>query len=168
MHERNNTCCFTGHRKIPASELDHIKQSLNKALTSLIEKGITCFCAGGALGFDTLAAQTVLSLKEKYPHIQLILVLPCVNQSKSWNDEDKAVYEAIKKQSDEVIYTSEHYFRGCMQVRNRALVDRSCVAVCYLTESTGGTAYTVKYAKKNGLKVINLVQTQTELPLNDT
>lgn len=168
MTDREHTCCFTGHRKIPLSELDCIKQRLEATLVGLIEKGFTHFCAGGALGFDTLAAKQVLSLKEKYPHIQLILILPCVSQSNSWNDEDKEIYEYIKTKSDEIIYTSEHYFRGCMQVRNRALVDNSSVAVCYLCEGTGGTAYTVKYAERKGLKVINLAQTQTELPLNDT
>ena len=34
------------------------------------------------------------------------------------------------------------------------LVDNSNVCVCYLTEDTGGTAYTVNYAIKSGLKVI--------------
>ncbi len=158
MINKERTCCFTGHRKIPFSELDCINQNLEATLIRLIENGITDFCAGGALGFDTLAAKQVLNLKEKYPHIQLILILPCISQSNSWNNEDKAVYEDIKSKSDKIIYTSEHYFRGCMQVRNRALVDNSSVAVCYLSESTGGTAYTVKYAEKKGLTVINLAQ----------
>ena len=36
----------------------------------------------GALGFDTIAAQAVLSVKETYPEVKLILVLPCENQTK--------------------------------------------------------------------------------------
>ena len=40
--------------------------------------------------------------------------------------------------------------------RNRHLVDHSGVCVAYLTESRGGTAYTVDYARKNGVPVINL------------
>lgn len=44
---------------------------------------------------------------------------------------------------------------GYMHKRNRYLVDNSSVCVCYLTEDTGGTAYTVNYAIKSGLKVIN-------------
>ena len=43
-----------------------------------------------------------------------------------------------------------------MHKRNRHLVDHSSICVCYLTEDRGGTAYTVNYAKKQGLKVINL------------
>ncbi len=30
--------------------------------------------------------------------------------------------------------------------------------MCYLTKDTGGTAYTVNYAQKHGLSVINLAE----------
>ncbi len=39
---------------------------------------------------------------------------------------------------------------------NRYLVDNSGVCVCYLTRDAGGTAYTVNYAKRQGLEIINL------------
>ena len=45
-------------------------------LLSRENSGYLYFGAGGALGFDTLAAQTVLDLKKDYPQIKLILVLP--------------------------------------------------------------------------------------------
>lgn len=46
--------------------------------------------------------------------------------------------------------------KSAMHKRNRHLVDHSGVCVAYLTESRGGTAYTVDYARKNGVPVINL------------
>lgn len=42
--------------------------------------------------------------------------------------------------------------------KNRHLVDNSSVCVAHLTRSGGGTAYTVEYAKKHGLKVINIAK----------
>ncbi len=114
------------------------------------------FGAGGALGFDTLAAQCVLSLRKRYPHIKLILVLPCTAQTKGWSKDDIAIYEEIKSQADKVVYTSHDYFRGCMFKRNRHLVNGSSVCIAYLTQEKGGTAYTVNYAKEQGLTVINL------------
>ena len=36
------------------------------------------------------------------------------------------------------------------------MVDNSSVCVCYLNRESGGTAYTVDYARKNGLEIINL------------
>lgn len=53
-------------------------------------------------------------------------------------------------------YTSEEYTRGCMHKRNRHLVDNSSACIAYLTESKGGTAYTVDYAAKHGLTVFNI------------
>ena len=110
------------------------------------------------MGFDTLAAQTVLDLKTDYPQIKLILVLPCLSQTDSWSSEDKDKYEYIKANADKVVYTSREYTKGCMHKRNRHLVDNSSACVCYLTEKTGGTAYTVEYANSKGLFVINTAE----------
>lgn len=129
---------------------------LRETIIKLIEDGYLYFGAGGALGFDTLAAQTILELKTIYPKIKLILVLPCLSQTKGWSARDIEIYEDIKSKADKVVYTSQEYTRGCMHKRNRHLVDNSSVCICYLTESTSGTAYTVDYAKKNNLRVINL------------
>lgn len=127
-------------------------------LESLIEYGYCFFAAGGALGFDTIAAQTVLELKKQHPQIKLILVLPCLSQTKSWSDTDKQIYEQIKGQADKVVYTSQEYTQGCMHKRNRHLVDNSSVCVCYLSKTSGGTAYTVEYARSKGLRIINIAE----------
>lgn len=150
------TCCFSGHRNIPETELYIIQSKLINTIIDLIDNGVIYFAAGGALGFDTLAAQTVLELKKYYKQIKLILVLPCINQPLKWKKEDVETYEKIKQEADEVIYSSEHYFRGCMQKRNRQLADMSKYCICYKTADTGGTAYTVKYAEKKQLEIINL------------
>ncbi len=156
MKLKEHTACFTGHRKIPSEQLDIIALRLKNVIIELIKSGYIRFCVGGALGFDTLAANTVLSLKEDYPEINLILVLPCLSQSDKWDSADKETYEFIKERADEVIYASHERIRGCMHIRNRYLVDNSSACICYLTEKNGGTVYTVKYAKKKNLPVINI------------
>ena len=123
-----------------------------------IEQGYRYFGCGGALGFDTLAAQTVLRLREIYPEIRLILVLPCRDQTRGWKQADVAEYDRIMKAADKVTYTSEQYYSGCMHKRNRHLVDYSSLCICYLTEASGGTAYTVNYAQSQGLKIINIAE----------
>lgn len=65
-------------------------------------------------------------------------------------------YERIKAQADKVVYTAQQYTSGCMHRRNRHLVDNSSVCVCYLTKDSGGTAYTVQYAERQELKIINI------------
>ena len=52
--------CFTGHRQIPASQGRPVVQALRREIGRATGAGFTRFYAGGALGFDTLAALTVL------------------------------------------------------------------------------------------------------------
>lgn len=153
---RSRTCCFTGHRELPLSKREKIAHKLEQTVTALIRSGVRYFGAGGARGFDTLAAQTIIKLRKKYPHIKLILVLPCHSQTRGWREDDIKAYETIKAAADKVKYISEEYTWDCMHKRNRHLVDHSGVCVCYLTESRGGTAYTVNYAKTQRLEVINV------------
>lgn len=152
---KNYTCCFTGHRKI-TSNIFLLKYKLKKAIVSLIEKGVIYFGSGGAIGFDTLAALTVLELKKKYPQIKLIMILPCKNQELKWSEKDKKQYYNLLELCDKKTYVSEYYHRGCMHKRNRYLVDNSRYCIAYLNQNTGGTYYTVNYAIDNHVQVINL------------
>ncbi len=152
---KNRTCCFTGHRNLN-SNTTLLKQKLKLQIIELIKDGYIYFGAGGARGFDTIAAKTILELKSIYPKIKLILVLPCLNQTKGWNKKDIIAFEALKRKADKIKLLSKNYYDGCMQARNRHLVNNSSVCLCYLEKSYGGTFYTVAYAKRNGLKIINL------------
>lgn len=154
---RKKTACFTGHRHIPPEELEGIKGRLEKTIIDLYGKGIIYYGAGGARGFDSLAAETVLRLRDNgYPRLRLILVLPCLNQTKGWRAEDIARYNEIKQQANKTVYTSREYTPGCMYKRNRHLVDNSSVCICYQTQPKGGTAYTVHYARDCGLDILNV------------
>lgn len=149
-------CFFTGHRRIPEGELPELKEKLYNTAEQLISDGITDFYAGGAIGFDTLAALTVLKLRKEYSHIKLHIIAPCENQEKMWSSENKELYRKINEAADEVKFLSPVYFNGCMQVRNRYMADNSSICIAYLKEQTGGTASTVKYAEKQGKIIINL------------
>ncbi len=158
MVEKNKTACFSGHRhlKIDCAEL---RENLEKAITDLIERGVVFFGNGGAIGFDALAAKAVLRLKEDYPHIKLVMVLPCPpeQQSSKWNKTQKRCYYDILKQADKVrILLPEYTTSECLLERNRHLVDNSAYLICYLRQQYGGTFYTVNYAEHKGLNIIRL------------
>ena len=153
-YKRENTCCFTGHRSIPLEHQELICKLIEKTLLEYINNGYSNFCTGGALGFDTLAAQAIINLACTHPHIRLILVLPCQSQARYWSEQDYRVYENIKKQAHEIIYTSNQYTRGCMFKRNRYMVDNADVLITYCKRDTGGTAYTVNYFKQKKCKKI--------------
>lgn len=153
---RNQTCCFSGHRTIPEWARSSLSAKLDIELRKLILSGYRYFGAGGALGFDTMAAQAVLRFQREFPHIKLILVLPYRDQALRWPEASKAEYEEIKRRANKVVYVAERYTPECMFQRNRHLVDQSSTCLCYLTQKSGGTAYTVGYAYHRGLQVINL------------
>lgn len=155
---RKMTCCFTGHRIIESKDIPTVIHRLEKTIVSCIDKGYQYFGTGGALGFDTIAANTVLRFRNEYPFIRLILVLPCKQQSSGWDIDDIEEYNRIMAEADKIVYTSQDYFRGCMHKRNRHLIDNSSLCICYLLSDRGGTAYTVNYARKNGVQIINLAE----------
>ena len=150
------TVCFTGHRQIPDEQYPTLHALLSDAIENAILGGATVFRAGGAIGFDTIAALTVLSMRLRYPEIRLELILPCPSQTRGWSEEDRRLYEQILEQADTHRFVSEAYYRGVLQTRNRALVHGSDLCIAYLTATEGGTAFTVREALRRGLEVINL------------
>lgn len=156
MIEKCKVACFSGQRKIPQDQ--SLKKRLRSTVIELIGKGVIFFGAGGATGFDMLAEETVLELREEYPQIKLILVLPCCpnQQTLKWNEEQRERYNNILKQADKIRILSPNYTRSCMLERNRHLADNSAYLICYLRKEYGGTFYTVKYAEKKGLNIIRL------------
>lgn len=156
MREKNNTCCFTGHRDISLYTYDTLLNRVEPLVMRLIENGFRYFVCGGALGFDTFAAMYICSLKMRKFDVKLVLMLPCKNQTARWSEYDKRVYQNILEKADEVIYTSESYYSGCMQKRNRAMVDASSACICYLLSDSGGTKYTVEYANSKNLAIVNV------------
>lgn len=157
MFDKLKIACFSGHRILP-QDCSELRSNLKKAIISLIKQGVVFFGSGGALGFDQLAAETVLKLKADYPHIKLIMVLPCPpdEQSLKWNNKQKEHYNELLKQADKVKVLSPKYTNNCMLDRNRHLVDLSGYLICYLRKNSSGTFYTVNYAEKQGIKIFRI------------
>ena len=158
MSEKNRAeaICFTGHRDIDFHTAVKIPSVLKSVIEGYIKRGVYRFRAGGAMGFDTVAAICVLELKPKYPHIKLELILPCRDQDKKFDEASKRAYRDILNRADHVEYIYNSYTPDCMLARNRALVDGSCACVAFCQKSAGGTGYTMAYALKSGVELINI------------
>ncbi|MBR3963917.1 MAG: DUF1273 family protein [Clostridia bacterium] len=158
--ERIERVCFTGHRVLSCDEREGLSRLLETMLRNLIVNyGTHTFIAGGAVGFDTMAAECVLRLKREYPKIRLELILPCPDQDKRWRSDERALYREILERADAHSYVTPYYYGGCMHERNRRMVDASelCLAYCRKGAS-GGTAYTVDYAQIKDVMVVNLAE----------
>jgi len=155
--------CFTGHRTI-AEDKETLSARLYALLERLVtEKKVTDFYTGGAVGWDALAALTVLKLRESYPEVKLHLVLPCPfeEQSAKWNEAQKAEYQHILGLADNVEQVSDCYYNGCMKARNARLVElASDYCICYWNPKhyRSGTGQTVRMTQRKGIEVINLFE----------
>jgi len=154
--ERSRTCCFTGHRGIAPIHERRLPALVEKTVLDLLAEGINRFITGGALGFDTLAAETVLRLREKHPALHLTVVAPYLRQADGWEEPDRLRYERIRSGADDFVVLRTRYTRACMRERNREMVDRSGICVAYLLRAPSGTAQTVDYAIQSGVAVIDL------------
>lgn len=146
-------CAFTGHRVLSGYGFD--PALLDRVVLNLIKNGAEEFYCGMAQGFDLAAAESVIGFKEEYG-VKLIACLPCPEQADNYSEKNKARYERAVESCDERVMLSPEYRKGCMHARDRYLVDCCDVLVCFLRKDSGGTRYTVDYAKKLNKKIIEL------------
>ena len=157
LSEKSKSLAFTGHRTIPIERQDEIRARLVEAVSVACKSGTTCFYSGMAMGFDLMAAETVLSLKGRYPNIRLIAVVPFRRQSCRWPSMENERYQNIISRADRVIVLSEHYFKGCLLRRNDFMLEHSCgVIAFYDGKPYGGTFYTCREARKRSMDIVNL------------
>lgn len=173
------SCCFTGYRpeKFPfelgskTKENTEFENRLTAAVFSLPKEGCTTFYSGVAMGFDLIAAETVLMLKKSRikTAVRLICAVPFIEQAKSFPYEWKERYEAVLAEADETVLISDKYYRGCYSRRNKFMVDSSDFVITWFDGRSGGTKNTVEYAQKSGKSVINLFEdTQAGIFLPDS
>ena len=156
---RKHRCCFTGHRphKIGMDEKT-VKELLRKAIKEAIADGFVTFISGMAHGVDLWAAEIVLEERKNNSFIHLICASPYEGFEKKWDDTERELYHSIMEQADLVKFVCEHYFRGCYQVRNEWMVDRSARVIAVFNGEPSGTKNTVVYAQKKGIEVHNVLK----------
>ncbi len=154
-----SSCFFSGHRILEKKDAQLMKSLLREEILNRINDGVTRFIAGGAIGFDSLAAEQVIDIKKEYQEIKLILYLPCKNHFAKWTKKDIERFDEIKRQADEIKYVYDgKYIPGCMQMRNNAMVKDSDCGIVYLAKRiNSGSAQTVAFAKEKGIPFINIV-----------
>ena len=72
------SCFFIGHREADERLLPRLELVVDRLIR---EEGVRYFYVGGYGGFDRVAAAAVRRMKQKYPDITLMLVLPRMKQA---------------------------------------------------------------------------------------
>ena len=122
----------------------------------LIEAGVTEFRVGGAVGFDMLMAELLLQIRKEGALIRIISMIPYPEWRERWSFSDKARQDRILRESDDVVYVRRQNCRGVYMIRNQALANGAQYCIAYCDRDSGGTAFTVRYARQHGAEVINL------------
>ena len=162
--DREICCSFTGHRinKLPwgGDESDvrcvHLKELIYDAAEAVNHAGITHFICGMATGCDMYFCEAVLRLRSERPGITLEAAIPWTGQSRAWTQELRERYDRLVAECDRQTVLSESYFSGCMQRRNKYMVDHSSVLIAAYDGCSGGTQSTILYAMRSGLEIIQL------------
>ena len=153
------TCCFTGHRDLPAHDSEAynaLLASLEAAIEDAIRMGCRRFIVGGAKGFDLLAGEWILARKKVDPSVTLSVYVPYRGQANAFSPADMLRYQRLKNDADEVLCLSETYHHGCMRDRNARMVNDSGVCIAYVRRSRSGSAQTLKMAEAKGLTILRI------------
>ena len=157
---KENPCCFTGHRRDKRTwgedEADprcaQLKRSLAQAVEDAYAAGFRHFISGMARGCDLYCAEAVLALRERHGDVTLECARPCETQADSWPEGERDRYQQILDQCDFETLVQRRYDRFCMMRRYQYMVDRSTRLIAvYNGVPKGGTYQTLLYAMRKGL-----------------
>lgn len=163
----NLVAAFTGHRKERILQgcgnnfqiFGQIRDVVVNQVIELYGQGYNVFYTGMANGFDMIAAEAVLLVKEKYGDITLAAAIPFRKQPLWFDAEDQLSYHRLLKKADRVVMVSENYYKGCYIRRDEYMVRKADAVIAYWDlERKGGTFYTVNKAVESGKPVINIYE----------
>ena len=150
------SCSFTGHRSIPDVHRAPLADLVRRAIAYVYEQGCRTFYAGGAVGFDTLAAREVLRFRMAHPEVRLVLLLPCPEQAATFGDGARDAYDFLLREADEVRYVCSAYTPRCMRKRNELLAELGDCVIAYVGHGRSGSSQTARMATERGKHVYNL------------
>ncbi len=148
------TVSFFGHRYIEHGT--KIENRLDKLLHDLItQKEYVDFLIGRDGDFDFLASAAIKRAVSSYGYgnTHFTLVLPYMKAEYRDNEKEYLnYYDEVEVCAE----SSETHPKSAIQVRNRSIIDRSDLVICCIQRKNGGAYATIRYAEKQGKKIVNL------------
>ena len=152
-----------------------IEKPLQAVLERLMEeRGVRVFYTGGMGEFDELFARTVRSMKQDFPSLRLVLVMPYLTQKIAiGKSHPGAAYGGQIARAtfdvpgmgwheglyDEILIPAELdgvHPKAAIGLRNRWMVDCSDIVIAALHRDFGGAAEAVRYAEMVGKEVVRI------------
>ena len=164
MRAKQESCCFTGHRpgKLPWKYREDdprcldLKRRLADAVEEVYRQGYRHFLCGMAMGCDLYFCECVLALRGRCPDVTVEAVIPCPTQADQWPPAQRERYRKLVDACDWETLVSAQYTSTCMQRRDRYMVDHASLLLAVFDGSPGGTRYTVEYAMRQRIDILDL------------
>lgn len=88
-----------------------------------------------------------------YGNCSLILLMPYIKAEFRDNEKEFLDYYDDVKICEQ---SAKAHFKSAIQIRNRAMVERSDLVICCIQRKSGGAYKTVRYAEQKLKQVINV------------
>lgn len=161
------TIGFTGHRPARLGGYDQhlpiwasLRAVLYREIREAVTQGFYTFISGMALGYDTIAAEVVLVLREQLPDlgIKLVAAVPFEGQERKWPPAAQTHYRRLLEQADYVHTVCAPGFAAWkLHRRNQWIVDHSSLLLALWDGiKEGGTYNCVVYARRIGREVVTI------------
>lgn len=139
-----SACTFFGHKECPNKILDKI---YNEIENLIIKHNVTTFYVGNQGNFDILAYNALTSIKDKYPNINIYIVLAYIPNHNNENLSNSIIPEGI-----ELIHP-----RYAISKRNTWMIEHSEYVIYYITHNFDGASKFVEKARKKNKIMIGLL-----------
>ena len=149
---------FIGHRQVYGKG---VADRIRNEIETQIKLGCKKFTMGTHGEFDRLALSACRSLRKEYPDIEIEVVITSLNAIKRDSEFAAALYDDVKT----VMFDIEDvHFKQRIALSNRQMIDGCDTLICYVDERTyrSGAKTAMRYAKKKGLKIVNLYRDEDQ------
>lgn len=152
------TVSFFGHREI--DRLFEVEERIYEIVCDLLRtKEYVVFLVGRDGEFDGRAAAAVRRAKRNIRDDNSELTWVMAYPMAEYRNNQKE-YEDFYDNIELCEASANAYPKAAIQIRNRSIIDRSNLVICYIDHKSGGACQSVKYAEKSKKTVVNVADFQ--------
>jgi hypothetical protein len=152
---RKMKVAFIGHRNIICKG---VTERLYQAVETEVKDGCLEFSMGTHGEFDSLALSVCRQLRRQYSGLEIEVVLTSLH---TIAPQDYVPYSDVKTVLFDI---EEAHFKRRITLSNRLMIDGCDTLICYVDTKRrqSGAKTAMNYAKRKGLKIINLYREEDE------
>lgn len=150
------TVCFFGHRQL--DDFCLVEQKVEMLIVRLLnEHEYVEFLVGREGEFDQLVTSAILRCRKRLDtaNCSVTWVMPYLKADYNKNSDS---YDNYYDSVEVCEQSANAHPKSAIQIRNRAMIDRSDLCVFCITHKSGGAYQTLRYAEKADANIINLCE----------